>query len=75
MRFRELKQANRGVSPEEPPHQLQCAKTQFAQDNSAEVDGMPRSARASGCVDFVLSPDKIPDELQRLVVTSMNKRA
>jgi two-component system CheB/CheR fusion protein len=47
----------------------------FAQDMSAEVDGMPRSAQASGCVDFVLPPDKIPDELQRLVGTSMNKKA
>ena len=47
----------------------------FAQDMSAEVDGMPLSAQASGCVDFVLPPDKIPDELQRLVGTSMNKRA
>ena len=49
--------------------------TTFAQDMSAEVDGMPRSAQASGCVDFVLPPDKIPDELQRLVGASMNKRA
>jgi chemotaxis response regulator CheB len=41
----------------------------FAQDMSAEVDGMPLSAQASGCVDFVLPPDKIPAELQRLVRT------
>jgi two-component system CheB/CheR fusion protein len=41
--------------------------TTFAQDISAEVDGMPLSAQASGCVDFVLPPGKIPDELQRLV--------
>jgi two-component system CheB/CheR fusion protein len=47
--------------------------TTFAQDVSAEVDGMPLSAQASGCVDFVLPPDKIPDELQRLVSTSINK--
>ena len=40
--------------------------TTFAQDMSAEVDGMPLSAQASGCVDFVLPPDKISDELQRL---------
>jgi two-component system CheB/CheR fusion protein len=33
--------------------------TTFAQDKSAEVDGMPLSAQASGCVDFVLPPDKI----------------
>jgi len=31
----------------------------FAQDQSAEVDSMPVSAQASGCVDFVLAPDKI----------------
>jgi len=42
----------------------------FAQDMSAEVGGMPLSAQVSGCVDFVLPPDKIPDELQRLVSTS-----
>ena len=39
----------------------------FAQDMSAEVAGMPLSAQASGCVDFVLPPGKIPDALQRLV--------
>jgi len=49
--------------------------TTFAQDMSAEVKGMPLSAQASGCVDFVLPPDKIPDELQRLVSTSINKGA
>jgi chemotaxis response regulator CheB len=43
--------------------------TTFAQDMSAEVDGMPLSAQASGCIDFVLPPDKIPAELQRLVRT------
>ena len=41
--------------------------TTFAQDKSAEVNSMPLSAQAVGCVDFVLPPDKIPDELQRLV--------
>ena len=35
----------------------------FAQDQSAEVDSMPLKAQASGCVDFVLSPDKISDAL------------
>ena len=49
--------------------------TTFAQDMSAEVDDMPRSARDSGCIDFVLPPDKIPDELKRLVNTSKNKGA
>jgi two-component system CheB/CheR fusion protein len=45
----------------------------FAQDVSAEVAVMPLSAQASGCVDFVLSPKKISDELQKLVSTSANK--
>ncbi len=39
----------------------------FAQDpGSAAYDGMPRSAIASGCVDFVLPPDAIAEELSRL---------
>ncbi|MEO7858928.1 MAG: chemotaxis protein CheB [Nitrospirales bacterium] len=38
----------------------------FAQDMSAEVNLMPLSAQALGYVDFVLPPDKIADELQRL---------
>lgn len=38
----------------------------FAQDKSAEVNFMPLSAQASGCVDFVLSPHKIPDKLKSL---------
>jgi CRP/FNR family transcriptional regulator, cyclic AMP receptor protein len=46
----------------------------FAQDMSAEEDGMPLSARASGCVDFVLPPDKIPDALQRLVRTFATRK-
>ena len=41
--------------------------TTFAQDTSAEVSGMPLSARATGCVDFVLPPDKIPAELGKLI--------
>ena len=41
--------------------------TTFAQDTSAEVTGMPVSAQATGCVDFVMSPDKIPAELNRLI--------
>lgn len=46
--------------------------TTFAQDMSAEVDGMPLSAQASGCVDFVLSPAAMPGELLRLVKTYKN---
>ena len=41
--------------------------TTFAQDSSAEVDGMPLSARAAGCVDYVLPPDEIPAELDKLI--------
>jgi two-component system CheB/CheR fusion protein len=41
----------------------------FAQDMSAEVDFMPLSAQASGCADFVLPLDKIPDQLKRLAAT------
>ena len=41
--------------------------TTFAQDSSAEVSGMPLSAQATGCVDFVLSPDKIPAALDKLI--------
>ena len=39
----------------------------FAQDISAEVDFMPISAQASGCVDFVMPLSKIPDKLRSLV--------
>ncbi len=43
--------------------------TTFAQDISAEVTDMPRNAQATGCIDFVLPPEKISDELRRLVRT------
>src|ERR1019366_3863294 len=39
----------------------------FAQDMSAEVDGMPLSAQAAGCIDFVLPPGDMPDALRRVV--------
>lgn len=45
--------------------------TTFAQDESAEVDGMPRSAQASGCIDFVLPPEKIADKLQKMARLSI----
>jgi len=48
--------------------------TTFAQDTSAEVKSMPRSAQASGCVDLVLPPDKIPEALRRLVSALTTKR-
>lgn len=39
----------------------------FAQDTeSAKYDGMPNSAIASGVVDYVLSPDRIAQELVRI---------
>ncbi|HET6574058.1 MAG TPA: chemotaxis protein CheB [Fimbriiglobus sp.] len=38
----------------------------FAQDESAQQTGMPRSAAAAGCVDFVLPPDRIAAELARI---------
>ena len=39
----------------------------FAQDEkSAKYDGMPASATAAGCVDFVLPPEQIATELARL---------
>lgn len=40
----------------------------FAQDEeSAKYDSMPRAAVATGCVDFVLPPEKIAGELAQLV--------
>ena len=38
----------------------------YAQDMSAEVNLMPRHADAAGCIDFVLPPNKISEELQKL---------
>jgi two-component system CheB/CheR fusion protein len=38
----------------------------FAQDGSAKHDSMPRSAVAAGCVDLVLSPAGIAEELVRI---------
>ena len=38
----------------------------FAQNDSAQHDSMPRSAVASGCVDFVLPPNQIADEIARI---------
>ncbi|MBC7539551.1 MAG: chemotaxis protein CheB [Bacteriovorax sp.] len=47
--------------------------TTFAQDSSAEVDSMPLRAQNAGCIDFVLSPEKISDELQRMINASKIK--
>jgi two-component system CheB/CheR fusion protein len=38
----------------------------FAQDETAQYDSMPRSAIASGCIDYVLPPDEIAKELARI---------
>lgn len=38
----------------------------FAQDASAKFDEMPRNAIAAGCVDFVLAPEGIAQELERI---------
>jgi len=43
----------------------------FAQDASAQHDSMPRSAIASGCVDFVLSPSEIGREITRIAGSSL----
>jgi two-component system CheB/CheR fusion protein len=40
--------------------------TTFAQDVSAEVIEMPRHAQESGNIDFVMSPARIAEELQRM---------
>ena len=42
----------------------------FAQDESAEVNSMPLSAQAFGCIDFVLSPRQIADELRKIARAS-----
>jgi two-component system CheB/CheR fusion protein len=46
----------------------------FAQDNSAEVIDMPLSAEATGCIDFILPPEKISEELQQLASTSISRK-
>ncbi len=46
----------------------------FAQDMSAEVDGMPLSARASGSVDAVLAPDKMAEKLKQIANASATGR-
>jgi chemotaxis response regulator CheB len=47
--------------------------TTFAQDMSAEVGDMPLGALASGFVDSVLPPGRIPIELQKLARAAANK--
>jgi two-component system CheB/CheR fusion protein len=39
----------------------------FAQEpHSAKYDGMPNSAISAGCIDFILPPEKIAEELMRI---------
>ena len=38
----------------------------FAQDETAQHDGMPQSAISAQCVDFVLSPERIAEEITRI---------
>jgi two-component system, chemotaxis family, CheB/CheR fusion protein len=38
----------------------------FAQDNSAQFNGMPKSAIAEDAVDLVLSPQRIAEEISKL---------
>ena len=45
----------------------------FAQDMSAEINLMSRHAVAAGCIDFVLPPHKISEELQKLAVAFRSK--
>ena len=40
--------------------------TTFAQDMSAEVPHMSLNAQDSGCIDFVLPPDKISEKLKKM---------
>ena len=48
----------------------------FAQDNSsAKYDSMPRSSVATGCVDFVLTPEKIAEEISRLIDRPANTKS
>lgn len=48
--------------------------TTFAQDASTEVSGMPDSARLTGCIDFVLPPELIPAELNKLLSRASSQR-
>jgi two-component system CheB/CheR fusion protein len=49
--------------------------TTFAQDTSAEINDMPVSAEATGCVDFVLPPGRMADQLRRLARTLKKKKS
>ena len=54
----------------------ECGGITFAEDEeSAKYPGMPRSAVAAGCVDFVLPPQGIAGELARIAVHPSIKSA
>ena len=44
----------------------------FTQDTSAEVEHMPLTAQATGCVDFVMPLDKIPQKLKSIAAALKN---
>jgi two-component system CheB/CheR fusion protein len=46
--------------------------TTFAQDMSAEVPHMSLHAQDSGCIDFVLPPDKISEKLKKIAAAFKN---
>jgi len=48
--------------------------TTFAQDMSAEIDSMPLSAQAAGCIDFVFPLNKIPAKLKSLAAAHKNSK-
>ena len=48
--------------------------TTFAQDTSAETNDMPLSAQATGCVDFVLSPEMVAKELEAMAGAYKKRR-
>ena len=41
----------------------------FAQDKTAEVDAMSRNAQAQGCIDYVMSPERMAAKLKKLAKT------
>ena len=47
--------------------------TTFAQDLTAEVAGMPLSAQAAGCIDFMLPPRQIAGKLERLASAAIGR--
>ena len=51
-------------------HMKQCGAHTFAQDkHSCAVFGMPAKAIKTGCVDHVLTPQEIGEEINRMITT------